>query len=128
MEVFTINEKVLIKLEEVLDLHDVLAEKTHELFMTIKLDSDKYDTSAIDCDFDFARHKRKTYRNILLLLETSFDELKVLELWDVRFRSLSRHILLLSEERIGTVLNVLRELWNDLYTDILRHQLTERSN
>lgn len=116
-------KKIYIELENLLRKHDQLLEMTHNLIYDNDLDVSNYDTMPIDGNRDFAKHKRDTYQQLLKFEEIAINEDKVSRLLQLREKVLANHIKKFSEDRVGTVLNILRELWNDILLDFKRNKI-----
>lgn len=111
---------LLDKIEELFELNDTLLEKMHELFYKANLSEELYDTSPINYNKEFLKHKRVVYKQILSYCNKSPNK-AILEIIEVRVKQIQHRIDKLSEKNIGTALNISRELWYDVLIDLKRH-------
>lgn len=115
------NKNINLKLDELFLKHDRLLELTHNFFYSNNLDELMYDTLAIDNTKEFTKYKRDTSLKIIELTQNLLNEEKVLKLFKVRERLLDRYIENFNVDKIGTILNILREFWNDILIDLKRN-------
>jgi len=116
-------KEIYSDLENLLRKHDQLLAMTHNLIYDNHLDVSKYDTMPIDGNQDFAKHKRDVYRQLLSFEGIAINEDKTSRILKLRDKVLTNHIEKFSEDRVGTVLNILRELWNDILIDFKRNKI-----
>jgi hypothetical protein len=114
------NESVFNTIESLLMINDILLEKTHNLFYEKGLNDDYCDIAPINCNVEFSRYKRKTYKEILSFENIPVEQEKMLELLEIRYVMIEQRLNVLSEKNIGTTLNICRELWNDILIDLKR--------
>lgn len=121
-------------IQDLMALNDKLSNKAFKIYKDIEefqlfdrsaigFREEKYDTIAIEYDIDFEHHKRNRIVAIHSYKNKQVDEKLLTKLFEVKKRSLNRYISKISEDNIGTCLNILREFWNDLYVDLKRHEL-----
>ena len=117
------NKEILSKIEDIFGLADKVQEKAFQIFYSSGhvFDTEYYDTSAIDCDSSLQTHKRKAYFKIIEKVNQEIDKKGISDLLDIRKEALEHSLETLSRNNIGTHLNKLRELYNDVLNDILRH-------
>lgn len=134
--VMNLSDGLFKKIEELMALNDTLSNKTFKIYKdieefnlfdrsTVGFEERKYDSIAIEYDKDFEQHKRIRIVAIYSYRNKQVNEQLLNSLFEVKKRSLNRRINKISEDNVGTCLNIVREFWNDLYIDLKRHELQQ---
>jgi hypothetical protein len=118
------NESIFNTIESLFTINDILLEKVHNLYHSKELKNEFIDITPINCDMRFSHYKRKTYKEILSYQDIPLDQEKIIELLEIRYVMIEQRINILSENNIGTTLNICRELWNDILIDIKRNVIS----
>lgn len=119
------RNELILEVESVLKIADELQEKVYSVYEENKdyITQDKYDISAIVNDKDALRYKRQTYLKIILIDTSGLDKSRIKKILETRKEMLQRRLKDVTIKNIGTVLNTLRELYNDILIDFERNRI-----
>lgn len=115
------NNELLWEVDDLLRIVDEIQEKSFQIYSKNldKITEDKYDLAVINNASYMSNYRRKEYYKIACLETEFIDLITVRELLKVRKNQMDYNLKSININNIGTILNEIREVYHDVYTDFL---------
>lgn len=113
---------ILGKFEELLDVVEKVKCKCYEIHDKCETETSlNYDTTPIEYNYRFLIHERQCHNDIRHMIRNSYyNKVEILNVLNIRIEMMNYNLQELNLGCLGTCLNEIREMPNDIKTDFIR--------